>query len=212
MNKEQFTALGLTDEQATKAAAASQDELKTYIPKARFDELNEAKKKAEKDVTDRDKQLEDLKKSSGDAEALKKQIETLQGENKTAKEKYEADLKELTLTNAIKSALTGKVHDEGMTAGLIDKAKLVIDGDKVVGLDEQLMTLKESKAFLFKPEGGNGQQRQPGFQVGAGGSQQQVPPLVQLKADYQKAVDSKNMPLQISLKNQIFEAEKQAKG
>ena len=35
-DKEQFIALGLTEEQATKAAAASQEELKTYIPKHRF--------------------------------------------------------------------------------------------------------------------------------------------------------------------------------
>jgi len=27
----------------------------------------------------------------------------------------------------------------------------VIDGDKVVGLEEQLKSLQESKAFLFKP-------------------------------------------------------------
>lgn len=167
MTKEQFIALGITEEQATKAAAASAEELKTYIPKARFDEVNEAKKQAEKDITTRDKQIEDLKKV--DAAGLQAEIEKLQGENKSAKEKYEADMKELTLTNAIKMALTGKVHDESLATTLVDKTKLVIDGDKVVGLDEQLKSLKESKAFLFKAE--TTDTAKPGFKIGADGKQ-----------------------------------------
>lgn len=170
MTKEEFIALGLTEEQATKAAAASAEELKGFIPKARFDELNESKKKAEKDVADRDKQIEELGKTAGLSEELKKQIETLQAENKTAKEKYESELKELTLTNAIKTALSGKVHDEALVAGLFDREKLVIDGDKVVGLEEQLKGLQESKAFLFKTEEAPQQQQQPGFKVGGAGN------------------------------------------
>lgn len=123
-----------------------------FVPKTQYNEIADAKKKLEKDVADRDTQLEDLKKTAGASDELKKQIETLQNENKTAKEKFDADLKELHLTNAIKSALTGKVHDESLVAGLFDKTKLVIDGDKVVGLDDQLNGIKESKAFLFKQE------------------------------------------------------------
>lgn len=171
MTKEQFIALGLTEEQATKAAAASAEELKTYIPKTRFDEVNEAKKQAEKDIQTRDDQIEELKKV--DAAGLQATIVKLQGENKVAKEKYEADMKDITLTNAIKMALTGKVHDETLAAGLIDKTKLVIDGDKIVGLDDQLKGLKETKAFLFKPEGSNTQTQKPGFHVGASDQQQQ---------------------------------------
>lgn len=172
MTKEQFIALGFTEEQATKAAVASAEELKSFIPKSRFDELNEAKKKAEKDVTDRDKQIEELGKTAGTSEELKKQIETLTAANKEASDKHAAELKELTLTNAIKSALTGKVHDEALAAGLVDKTKLVLDGDKVVGLDEQIAAIKKDKAFLFKPEDNQQQQQQkpPGFQVGGPGN------------------------------------------
>ena len=172
MNKEQFIALGLTDEQADKAAAASQDELKGFIPKARFDEVNESKKKLEKDVTERDTQIAELGKTAGTSEEMKKQIETLTAANKEAADKYAADLKELTLSNAIKASLTGKVHDEGLVAGLFDRSKLVIDGEKIVGLDEQLKGLQESKAFLFKPESGqsgNGGQGGSGFRVGGAG-------------------------------------------
>nr|WP_245339017.1 phage scaffolding protein [Paenibacillus shirakamiensis] len=164
--------MGLTEEQANKAAAASQDELKGFIPKARFDEVNDTKKKLEKDLGERDGQLDELKKSAGASEDLKKQIETLQSENKTAADQYAADLKGLTLTNAIKSALNGKVHDEGLVAGLFDREKLVIDGDKIVGLDDQLKGLQESKAFLFKTD----DTKAPGFKVGNDGKPTPVDP------------------------------------
>jgi len=124
MTKEEFIALGVTEELATKAAAASVEELKGFIPKARFDEVNTGKKKAEDDLKDRDKQLEDLKKSSGDAAELTKKIETLQTENKAAKEKYEAEAAALKLGTAVKLALTGKVHDPDIVAGLLDKTKI----------------------------------------------------------------------------------------
>lgn len=154
MNKEQFIALGLTDEQATKAAAASSEELKSFVPKARFDEVNDAKKQAEKDRDKVSDQLEEVKKSAGDNEALKKQIDTLQAENKAAKEKYESDAKELRLSTALKLALAGKVHDPDIVAGLIDKAKVELDdaGSVKAGLDDQIKALQTSKAFLFVPE------------------------------------------------------------
>jgi len=70
------------------------------------------------------------------------------------------------LNSAIKLSLAGKVHDEDIVANLIKKDNLVLNEDgKVIGLDEQIASLKESKAFLFKTEGGD-QQQQPGFKVG----------------------------------------------
>jgi len=174
MNKEQFIALGLSEDLADKAATASADELKTYIPKTRFDEVNTAKKTAEDTLKERDAQLEKLSKDAGASEELKAEITRLQGENKTAKDQYDADLKELTISNAIKAALNGKVHKESVALGLIDKTKLVLDGDKIVGLDEQIKALKESDGYLFKPDDGQQQQQAPGFQVGSNG--QGTPP------------------------------------
>lgn len=125
---------------------------KNAVPKDTYNALAETKKNLEEDIKTRDKQLEDLKKI--DAEGLKEQIETLQKENKTAKETYEGKLKDLQLTNSIKLAIAGKVHDEDLVAGLFDKSKLILNEDgKVTGLDEQLKNLSETKKFLFK-EGG----------------------------------------------------------
>lgn len=151
MNKEQFIALGLTSDLAERAAAASQDELKSYIPKARFDEINTAKKKAEDDLKERDKQLEELKKSAGDSAALQEQIAKLQSENKATAEKYALEVKELRLNTAIKLALNGEVHDPDIVAGLLDKTKIELDDSGAIkgGLDDQIKSLRESKAFLF---------------------------------------------------------------
>jgi hypothetical protein len=175
MTKEQFIALGLTEDQATKAAAQSTEELKTYIPKHRFDEVSEENKTLKGTVKKNEEDLEALKKSSGDAEALKKQIDDLQKDNKTKDETYQAELKELKLTNAIKMAIAGKVHDEDMTAGLFDKSKLILGDDgKITGLDEQLKTLQESKKFLFKDDQQTQQQQKPGFiPIGSNANQQQ---------------------------------------
>lgn len=77
------------------------------VPKSDFNTISAAKKKLEDDIKARDKQLEDLKKENGDAEKLQEQIKALQEQNKETQKKYDADMKELKLTNAIKVALAG---------------------------------------------------------------------------------------------------------
>lgn len=149
MTLEQLMAMGMAEEVAKKVLEAHQTALKGYVPKATYDEAVTAKTNAEGLVKERDKQLEDLKKV--DAAGLKAEIEKLQGENKTAKEKYDADLKDVKLTNALKFALAGKVHDPEIVISLLDKSKVVLDEKDNVksGLDEQLKPLEESKGFLF---------------------------------------------------------------
>ena len=155
MTKEQLIALGFDEATAQKVAAASSEEFKGYVTKERFNEVNEAKKDLEGQVVERDKQLDSLKKSTGDVEGLKKQIGDLQTANKTSTAEYETKLKDLQFTNAIKLAIADKAQDVDLVAGLFDKSKLILSEDgKITGLDEQVKTLQESKAFLFKPAAG----------------------------------------------------------
>lgn len=165
MKKEDLVKLGLDEATAQKVAAASEEELKGFVPKVQLDEAMEAKKTLDSQIKDRDKQLETLKKSTGDAAELQKKIEELQTANKTAKTDYETKLKDVQLTNAIKLAVAADAQDVDLVAGLFDKSKLILGDDgKITGLDDQLKTLKESKAFLFKqgkppaynPNGGDG--------------------------------------------------------
>lgn len=156
MNLESIQALkieGLTEEGAKKIAEASEKELEGYVTKDKYDTEAKAKEQLTKDVKARDKQLETLKGQVGDNEDLKKQIETLQKDNKTAKETYEKELKDLRINNAIKLAINSDAQDADLVATLIDKEKLVVGNDgQIVGLDEQVKALKESKSFLFKTE------------------------------------------------------------
>lgn len=158
-----------------------------YIEKSKFDEVKQAKKQLETDIKDRDIQLETLKKSVGDNAALKQQIETLQADNKKKDEDYQAELKDLKLTNAIKLAIADSAQDVDLVSGLIDKTKLILlDDGKVTGLEEQISGLKENKSFLFKAEENN----DPGNQIqftkkingnGSGNGKQSLSELMQAK-------------------------------
>lgn len=153
MNKEELLKLGLTEEQAEKVISANTEQLKGFIPKSRFDEVNNAKKQIEKDLTERDKQLETLKNSSGDVETLRKTIETLQNDNKAATEKYNEELAKIKLAGAIDTALLGAnaVNIKAVKA-LLDMDKIKLDGEVLLGINEQLEALKtsEDSKMLFK--------------------------------------------------------------
>lgn len=153
MKKEDLMKIeGMTEELAVKVAEQSAEELKAYIPKTQYDEVNEAKKKAESQVKDRDKQLEDLKKSSGDNEELKKQIESLQEENKNTKQQHEAEIKKLRIDNAVQSALKDAGAKNAMAVMALlkdmDKAELAEDGT-IKGLAEQIENLQKTESYLF---------------------------------------------------------------
>lgn len=152
MKKEDFVKLGIDEALAAKAEAASQEELKGFIPKARFDEVNNEKKKLELDVRDRDGQLETLKNSTGDVEAMKQQIATLQADNKAKDEAHAAEIKQLKVDTAIETALTGaKAKNNTAVKALLkdlDKAELADDGT-IKGLAEQIEALQKSDSYLF---------------------------------------------------------------
>ena len=153
MNKEELLKLGLTEEQANKVLEANTEQLKGFIPKSRFDEVNNSKKQLEKDLNDRDTQLENLKNTNGDMEALKTTITQLQADNKAATEKYNAELADLKLNNAVDTALLGAnaVNVKAVKA-LLDMDKIKLDGEVLLGINEQLETLKgaDDSKMLFK--------------------------------------------------------------
>lgn len=152
MKKEELVKLGLDDETAEKVANASAEELKGFVPKARFDEVNTAKKTAEDQVRERDQQIEGLK-SAGNVEDLKKQIETLQADNKAKDEAHAAELKQVRIDSDVEAALTeAKAKNHKAVKALLDleKAELGDDG-KVKGLREQItaLTKADDSKFMF---------------------------------------------------------------
>ncbi|QEY33726.1 scaffolding protein [Caproiciproducens galactitolivorans] len=107
----------------------------------------------QKQISERDKQLETLKKSSGDNEALKQQITELQEANKKAKDEYDANLKKLTLGSKIEVALMGAMaKNVKAVRALLDESKISLDGENVLGLKEQLEQVQKENPYLFGEE------------------------------------------------------------
>lgn len=148
--KQALKELGLTDEQIEKFIKDNVND--KFIPKHRFDEINEKNKQLTEDVSNRDKQIKDLSKFEGDNATLKSKIEELEKANKEKDEANSKAIKELQIENAIRSTLGGKVQKgyEDLVHGLIDKALIILKEDGTVsGLDEQLTKIQESKPLLF---------------------------------------------------------------
>lgn len=168
MKKEEFTALGISEELAAKAEKASQEEMKNYVAKSEHDEVVEENRALKTSVSDRDKQLETLRASAGDNEELKKQIETMKQQNADREKAHKAELAQLKLDNAIDTALTaaGARNTKAVRALLdISKVRLGEDG-KLAGWDEQLKAVQKSDSYLFTEKQKNNFR---GFHPGASG-------------------------------------------
>ena len=165
MNKEELLALGLTEEQVKKVLESLDGNI---VAKTKLNEVSEENKALKKSVSDRDKQLEDLKKSSGDNAALQQQISDLQKQNAEQQKSHEGELAQLKLDNAIEIALSGAKAKSGKAVkAMLDLSKVKMGEDgKLSGFDEQIEALKKSDGYLFDVQG-QAQQSFTGFQPGA---------------------------------------------
>lgn len=127
---------------------------KYFIPKDKYNEAAEAKKKLEADIQERDKQLEQLKNAAGNSEELKAQIEQLQAENQKAAEEWQAKMAQMQLDFAVERALTtAKAKNAKAVKALLDMEKVKLDGEQLLGLEDQLKAIKESDPYLFGEPG-----------------------------------------------------------
>jgi len=102
-------------------------------------------------IKDRDNQLEELKKV--DAGALEKTISELQEANKTQKSEHEEKIAKQQKEFAIELALrdAGALNSKAVKA-LLDTESIKLDGETLLGLDDQVKALQESDAYLFKQQ------------------------------------------------------------
>jgi hypothetical protein len=121
-----------------------------WFPKDKFDEKNTEVKDLKQQLKDRDVQLENLKKKAKDSEELQQTIKDLQKENEDTKKEYEENLlktrKEAKLELALKEA---QAKNPKAVKALLDAEKISLDGENLVGLEEQLKALQESDSYLF---------------------------------------------------------------
>ncbi len=170
MKKEDFVKIGISEELAEKCETASLNELKEYVPRLRLDEVSKENKSLKQTISERDNQLEELKKSSGDNETLKKQLEELQKLNAGQLKNHEAEISKLKLDNAVETALTaaGAKNNKALRA-LLDSEKIKLDrSGKLEGLEEQLKAVRKSDPYLFA-EKEQATASFKGFQPGASG-------------------------------------------
>lgn len=154
--------LGITDKDTIDKIL---DENSTDIGKAKGEletvqtKLTESQKEVETlkgQVSERDGQLETLKKSTGDVDELKKQIETLQTENKANAEAHAAEIKQMKIDAAIDAALSNvkAKNNKAVKALLNDLDKLELNEDGSIkgdSLKNQLDALVkgDDTKFLF---------------------------------------------------------------
>ena len=78
-------------------------------------------------------------------------VEKLKQDLADAETKYNTDLSATKLSNALEMALiTGKAKNTKAVKALLDTESIKLDGDKLLGLDEQLTKLKTDNAYLFE--------------------------------------------------------------
>ena len=177
MTRKQLEDLGLSKEQVDSIMKINSDDIENAksASAAEIKNLQTEVDGLKTQVSDRDKQLETLKASAGDNEALTKQIADLQAENTKAKETHESEMTQLKVDFAVEKALTGaNAKNIKAVKALLDltDAKLDKDGN-VKGLSEQIekLTTADDTKFLFDATQQTQQQTFKGFQPGASAQQ-----------------------------------------
>lgn len=175
MKRTELEALGLSKEQIDSVMAANGTDIENAkkVATAESESLQNQIDSLQMTLKERNKQLETLQKSTGDVDDLKKQIATLQADNKAKDEAHAKELTQLKIDAAVEKALTdsGALNIKATKALLDDvlaDAKLSDDGT-IKGLSEQIEKLKsdDGSKFLFKAvEPDHTQQQFRGFQPG----------------------------------------------
>lgn len=139
MKTEDLKAQGLTDEQIKFIMAENGKDIEAE--KAKITAETEKLTKANETI----KALQEtVKKFDGvDVEKLKQDLAD-------AETKYNTELSATKLNYALEARLAkeGAVNSKAVKA-LLDKSKISLDGDNLIGIDEQLKVLKEKEKWAF---------------------------------------------------------------
>lgn len=153
MTKEKLIELGVPEEVVESVLKAYKDSIDgNYVPKVTFNAEREKVKDLNTQISDRDKQIEALKKFEGDNEKLREQLETIETENANQKKQYEEKMANLEQDSILSLQLTPLVNDISDVLPKIDREKLIFKDGKVTGLDEQVAELKKVSPHYFKSE------------------------------------------------------------
>ena len=150
---------------------------KDFIPISKFNEVNDAKKEAEKQLQERDKQLDTLHKSVKGNEELTKQINDLKEANTKAQEEYNAKVLDIQKSYELDKVLSlSGARNSSALRGMLDLSKCEFKEGKYTGLDEQIAQIKKDNEWLFTSP----------TPQSVGATHQNTPPATDEFADFRK--------------------------
>lgn len=152
MKREELKELGLNDDQIAAVMTSYGKEVNPL--KEQVDSLTSERDNLKQQVSDRDGQLDDLRKNAGKNEELEATIKQLQEDNKAATAKYQNDLAAKEKGFKIEGALRdAKAKNVKAVLSLIDTEKVSVKKDGTLdGLTDQIEAVKKSDSYLFDAE------------------------------------------------------------
>ena len=174
----------------------------SFIPRDRLNAKTEENKELTDRLAERDKQLKEIGVKVTDNDELSKRILELQGVNETQKTEYEGKISKQALENAFDKKMAALTPKNAKAAkALFDMAKISLDGENLIGFDEQAKPILEANAFLFGEDVvvGNAPPNasSPANLLNAEGK---------LRASYQEATKNHNTLDAIRIKQEAFKA------
>lgn len=117
-----------------------------------YETLEQENAHLKEQVSERDTQLKDLKKTAGDNEELTNKITQLQEDNKATQKAYDDKIAELQKSHAIESAVRdAKAKNAKAVIALLNQEQIKYVDGQLIGISEQLKALSEGEdtSFLF---------------------------------------------------------------
>lgn len=106
---------------------------------------------AETNLTTANSTIKDLKDTVKKFDGV--DVEKLKTDVSDWEKKYNKDIAETKFASALEVALSQSgAKSTKALRGLLDMEKIKLDGDKLIGLDEQLTTIKTDNGYLFGTE------------------------------------------------------------
>lgn len=168
MKREFLKTLGVPDDQIDKIMDENGKDINDA--KAKADAATTERDDLKAQLKQRDTDIADLKKSTGDKDEVSKKLTDLEAKYKTDTGELAAKLEKQAFDAKLDLALTGKVKNPKAVRALLDIDKIQLKDDALDGLEAQLTVLKTSDAYLFNDVGGKpAGKTPPAGGTGAGG-------------------------------------------
>lgn len=156
MKTEELLEIGLTEEQATKVLVINGKEIERYKKAAETAKTDLTA--AQEQIIQRDKDIEELKKSAGDVDSVKQQLADLQAKYTTETEQYQKQIADRDYADAVNRAIadkgvkfSSKAAEKAFIADLTTNRLTVKDG-ALDGFESYLKAQQDSDPTAFQSD------------------------------------------------------------